>query len=241
MISVLRKPVLAPKEVIAISWKDRFVSLRKVWPVATLIILVIGGMYMGVYTPTEAAAIGAVGSAIIAAFFRKLTWQNLWKALMVSVRATSMCMMIVVGAMLFGYLLTGTGIGQNLSTWVTGLDVSRWVVFLMINAIWLILGCFLDVGSIVLITMPIFFPIAKALGFDPVWFGIVCVINMCAAVVTPPVGLCAFVVHAVAPEVPLTDVFKAVVPYIFIVAFAIVLFCVFPQIITVLPDMMFAK
>ncbi|MDD4858846.1 MAG: TRAP transporter large permease [Dehalococcoidales bacterium] len=234
------KPTLAPLETVEITWKERFSSLTKILPIAALIVLIIGGMYGGIYTPTEAAAIGAVGAGIIAALFRKLTWRNLWKALTSATRVTSMTMFIVIGAMLFGFLLTGTRIGLNLSTWVVSLDVSRWIIFLIFNLIWLILGCFIDVGSIVLITMPIFFPIAKGLGFDPVWFGVVCMINMCAAVVTPPLGLCAFVVHSIAPEIPLSDIFKAIIPYLCLIAFAIILFSIFPQIITVLPNAMFA-
>ncbi|MDD4859592.1 MAG: TRAP transporter large permease [Dehalococcoidales bacterium] len=240
-LRVVVNPDMAPKHIVNTTWKDRIVSFKKVWPIATLIILIIGGIYAGVYTPTEAAAAGAAGAIIIAAVYRKLTWRKLWDSLIASTRITSMVIFIVVGAMLFGYLLTSLGVARNLSTWIVDLGISRWLVFIMIHLVWLILGCFIEVSSIILITIPVFYPIAIALGFDPIWFGIVMMINMCAAVVTPPMGLCAFVVHSVAPEVPLSDVFKGIIPFIIIVFAAIVLFCVFPDIVMVLPNMMFAK
>ncbi|MDD5037906.1 MAG: TRAP transporter large permease subunit [Dehalococcoidales bacterium] len=236
---VVLKPALAPPTPGGFTLKEQLLSLRKIWPIATLIVLVLGGMYAGVYTPTEAAAIGVVGSVIIAALYRRLTWYNLRNAITSATKTTSMMMLIVVGAMLFGYMITNLGIAQSLSEWIVGLGINRWVAFAMMNMIWLVLGCFLEVSSIILITIPVLYPVTIALGFDPIWLGVVLIVNMCAAVVTPPVGLCSYVVHSVVPDIPISEIFRGVVPFFFLVIIAIIILSIFPEIVMVLPNMMY--
>lgn len=238
LIKTMRKPALAPRSPLRASWKERFATIPGVGPTAALIIVVIGGIYAGVFTPTEAAGFGAFGAMLIALGYRKLTFPVLWSAVKSSTVTTCMIMMIIVGAMLFGYLLAVMQIPQGLSAWVTELGVSRWIVFAAIHLCFLVLGMFLEVTSIILITMPIFYPVALAMGFDPIWFGIVMMINMCAAVVSPPMGLCVYVVKGIAPEVEVGDIFRGALPYIGLVAVVILVLIAFPDLVTWLPNQM---
>lgn len=216
------------------SWKEKFVSLWKVLPILALILVVLGGIYVGFTTPTESAGVGAVGAMIIAAMYRKLNWKNMLTAITNATKTSAMILTILIGAMLFGYLLGILQIPQTVSTWVVGLDVSRWVIFAILMVVYLFLGMFLEVTSIILITIPIVYPIIIALKFDPIWFAIVLMVNMCAAVVTPPVGLCAYVVKNAAPEIPLATVFKSIVPYVVLDFVAILVLILFPQLTSIL-------
>ncbi len=216
------------------TWKEKFVSLWKVLPLIILILLVLGGIYVGFTTPTESAGVGAVGAMIIAAMYGKLNRNNILTAIKNATKTSAMILTILMGAMLFGYLLGILQIPQVVSTWVVSLDVSRWVVFVILMFVYLLLGMFLEVTSIILITIPIVYPIIIALNFDPIWFAIVLMINMCAAVVTPPVGLCAYVVKNAAPEIQLSTIFKSVIPYLVLDGVAIIIMIIFPQLTNLL-------
>ena len=216
------------------TWKEKFAALWKVLPLVILILLVLGGIYVGFTTPTESAGVGAIGAMIIAAIYGKLNLSNVLTAVKNATRTSAMILTILMGAMLFGYLLGILQIPQVVSTWVVGLDVSRWVVFAILMLVYVFLGMFLEVTSIILITIPIVYPIITALNFDPIWFAIVLMINMCAAVVTPPVGLCAYVVKNAAPEIELSTIFKSVLPYLVLDGVAILILIIFPQIVTFL-------
>jgi C4-dicarboxylate transporter, DctM subunit len=210
---------------------EKLKALLNVLPILTLIIVIIGGIYIGIMTPTEAAGVGVFLSLVIAAIYRKLTLKNLWTALINATKMSAMVFIILIGAMLFGYLLGTTQIPQNLSNWIISLDASRWVIFSILMIVFLFLGMFLEVTSIVLITLPIVYPIITGLGFDPIWFAIVLMVNMCAAVVSPPVGLVSYVVKKAAGDsVPLNTVFKGIIPFVIIDLFVIVLLCIFPEI-----------
>ncbi|MGM0900580.1 MAG: TRAP transporter large permease [Bacillota bacterium] len=213
------------------SLSEKLKALLNVLPILTLIIVIIGGIYIGIMTPTEAAGVGVFLSLVIAAIYRKLTLKNLWTALINATKMSAMVFIILIGAMLFGYLLGTTQIPQNLSNWIISLDASRWVIFSILMIVFLFLGMFLEVTSIVLITLPIVYPIITGLGFDPIWFAIVLMVNMCAAVVSPPVGLVSYVVKKAAGDsVPLNTVFKGIIPFVIIDLFVIVLLCIFPEI-----------
>ncbi|MFS0708969.1 TRAP transporter large permease subunit, partial [Kocuria palustris] len=157
-------------------------------------LIIIGGIYSGIFTPTEAAAVGVVLSFLIAALvYKNLTFHNLKMILLGTVKTTAMILFIMVGAMLLGYIMTILQIPQTVVNYATSLDISRWVIFIMINIVLLILGMFLETVSILVITLPILYPIITMLGFDPIWFAIIMVINMELALISPPVGMNLFV------------------------------------------------
>lgn len=233
------KPSLAPPAP-GVTWAVRWESTRKTWWVVVLLILIIGGIYSGAATPTEAAALGALGAIILSVTLSKtLTWPKFEVALLKTVMITSMVLFIMIGAMIFGVFLTHLGIPQQLVNWILELSVNRWFVMIGINLLYIVMGCFLDAGSIILITVPILFPIVKGLGFDPVWFGIVMVLNMEISNITPPLGLNLFVMKGiVSREVSYLEIIRGIVPFIFVQLAVLILVMVFPQLAIWLPNTM---
>jgi C4-dicarboxylate transporter DctM subunit len=212
------------------TWGEKFKSLTTVLPVLILIVLVIGSIYGGFATCSEAASIGAIGAIVVTVCMRRLTFKNLIEALKKSVKTCSMVILIMVCAQLFSYLLTALNLPQMLSNWIVELGLSKWIVFAIIHVAFLFLGMFFDCGSIFLLTMPVIFPVVVALGFHPVWFAVTCVVNFCIAVVTPPVGLAAYVVKGLAPDVSLNDIVMGALPLLLIDLVMIILLCIFPNI-----------
>lgn len=204
-------------------------SFRLSLPVIILIVLVIGSIYTGIATPTEAAAVGAVGAFVIAGVQGRLTFARVRDALYASARTSAMLLMVLVGAMLFGYLLGITRMPQELTALVVELHVSRWVIFTLIMLAYFVLGMFLEVTSIILITLPVIFPTIVALGFDPIWFGIVLMANMSLAVVTPPVGLCLYVVKSCAPGATLGQVIRGTTPFMAMYIIVLIVLCFVPE------------
>jgi C4-dicarboxylate transporter DctM subunit len=236
IISRLR-PQLVPQQP-HVTWKERFNSLRKVWTFLLLVVVVLGGIYLGVTTPTESAAAGALVSLILAAFvFKTLTWANLKDAVLGAAQTTAMVMSIIIGALIFGYAITVQGIPQAIAAWVVESSLSPLATLIAINLLMFFLGFFLEVVSIMLITLPIFFPIITALGFDPIWFGIVLMMNMELALVTPPVGLNLFVLKGVTGDT-LGNIIKGTFPFMILEVLDLVLIIAFPQISLWLPSMM---
>ncbi|MGH8605628.1 MAG: TRAP transporter large permease, partial [Gammaproteobacteria bacterium] len=172
------------------SWEERFGALRKAfWGLLTPVIIV-GGLYAGIFTPTESAAVGVVYSLIITMLiYRSITWRDLPDILLKTVKDSTMILMIIVGALLFGRVLTVLRVPQEITALVTSQEMSKWLVLVAIIVLLTIMGMFLEVASVLLITIPILFPIISALGFDPIWFAVVFVIVMEMALITPPVGL----------------------------------------------------
>lgn len=217
------------------SMREKFASLRIVGPMVALIMLVTGCIYLGIATPTEAASLGAFGAMIIALMRRRLTWSTLWLALFSASRTTCMIILIVICAQIFGYYFTLTGFTQNLVAYVGDLDVSRWVIFLLIILIYLALGCIMDQIAILFLTVPVVLPVVTALGFDPIWFGIIVIITAEVGLVTPPVGLNVFVVSAYS-KIPVKDIFIGVTPHVIAHMLVILLLAVFPALVTWLPS-----
>lgn len=220
-----------------VTWKDRFHVLKDVLPVILLVVAIMGSMYGGIATATEAAAIGSIFSLILAAFYKTLNKENLYKIITETTKSTAMIGMIIIGAMLFGYVLTTTNIATTISQDVAGLGVSRWVVLLAINLLLAFLGCFMETISIIVITVPILAPVIAGLGWDLVWFGIIMTINMEMALITPPVGLNLYVVKGVAPELSLQTIIAGALPYVLIMSIAIALVAVMPQLALWLPSL----
>jgi C4-dicarboxylate transporter DctM subunit len=220
--------------------KEKMAGLRGVWPILLLIIVVLGGIYMGVMTPTEAAAVGCVGAIVIAALYGSLTKEKMTTSLMEATRANAAIFMVVIGAKFFGYLISTIGIPQELSTWVTSMEVHPAVVMFFIQILFIILGMLMDVTPIVLITTPILYPIVQAMGWNPIWFATLLVVNMMAAVVTPPVGLCLFLTGEIT-NTPLTTVIRGSIPFLAIIGLSLVILYLFPEITLWLPNRMFGK
>jgi len=215
--------------------REKLASLRIVGPMLALIMLVTGCIYLGIATPTEAASLGAFGAMVIALMRRRLTWATMWHALFNASRTTCMIILIVICAQIFGYYFTLTGFTQSLVGYVGDLDVSRWVIFLLIILIYLALGCFMDQVAILFLTVPVVLPVITSLGFDPVWFGIIIIITAEVGLVTPPVGLNVFVVSAYS-KIPVKEIFIGVTPHVIAHMLVILLLAMFPALVTWLPS-----
>jgi C4-dicarboxylate transporter DctM subunit len=232
-------PNIAPRTP-SVPWRVRWRSTLKVWWVILLIVLMMGGIYSGACTPTEAAAIGAFAAIVLGITLSKsLTWEKFRSAVRRSVTVTSMVLFIMVGAMIFGYFLTHLRIPQKLVDVILGLSISPWIVMICINILYIVLGCLMDVASIVLITVPILDPVVRAIGFDPIWFGIVIVMNMEIANISPPLGINLFVMKGIVPpDISYMDIVKGILPFIGAQVTALILVMVFPQLTLWLPSTM---
>jgi len=219
------------------TWSERWEATRKSFWGLILPIIIIGGIYTGVFTPTEAAAVGVVLAFFIGIFvYRNLTMAKFKKIITETVKTNAMILFIIVGAMLLGYILTVVQIPQTVTNYAISLDVSKWVIFILINIVLLILGMFLETVSILVITLPILYPIITALGFDPIWFAIIMVINMELALISPPVGLNLFVLRGIDKKNTISEIVRGVIPYAFIMLMFIVILAFFPEIATILVE-----
>jgi C4-dicarboxylate transporter DctM subunit len=220
------------------SFREKIVSLKGTWTFLTLFLVVMVGIYSGIFTPTEAAAIGAFGAFLLAAIRRRLTRKGFIGALVETVMMTGMIFGIFIGAWLFGYFLSVTRLPMELAGLVKGLQVSPSAVMAFIILILLILGCFLDAMSMVILTTPILFPIVTAIGFDPIWFGVMTVLTVEMGLITPPVGGNVFIIAGIARDVPLLTIFRGIVPFLIADLVLAVLLIIFPQMATFLPATM---
>ena len=220
------------------SWKERFVSLRRTWGVLLLIFLVIGGIYSGVFTPTEAGGAAAFSAFLMALFMRRLTIGRLKESLLETGRTTIMIFSIIVGVLIFVRFLALTGLPSSFAEFILGLPVPRLLILLMILSVYVFLGMFLDAIGMLMLTLPIVFPAVVSLGYDPIWFGIIAV-KMCEiCLITPPVGLNCYIVRSVAPDIPLEEIFRGIIPFVAMDVLTVGVFIAFPQIITFLPSHM---
>ena len=221
------------------SHAEKMKSLREnIWGLF-LPVIIIGGIYTGIFTPTEAAAVGTVYALAITFFvYRSVTIQDMPAILRATIKTSCMIFSIMIGAMLFGYILTILQVPQALMRLVTEGDLNRWIVMLGINIMLLILGCVLETVSIILITLPMLYPIIKALGFDPIWFNVVLLINMELALITPPVGMNLFVIKGISEDSSIQDIIAGAAPFAAIMVFEILLLCFVPEIATWLPSVL---
>lgn len=217
----------------------KLIALRGILLPILLIIGVLGSIYAGIATPTEAAGIGSFGAIVCAAIYRKLTWANFRESVLETAKITAMILWITIGARCFISVFSAVGGDDLIREFITGFSTNRWVIVIFIQVILLILGLFLDEIGIILMCVPIFLPIIKDLGFDPVWFGILFLINAQMNYMTPPFGYTLFYLRGVAPEgVTMGDIYRAVIPFVIIQAFFLVLCMIFPQIILFLPNLL---
>jgi C4-dicarboxylate transporter, DctM subunit len=220
------------------SLSQRMTSLRDVWGTAALFLLVIGGLYLGIFSPTEAASIGAVGALLLSIVNRTFSRAMLAKSLMETVKTTAMIFTILIGAILFNNFLILASIPSLISDWIANLPLGKAAILLVIIGMYFILGCLLDSLAMVLLTIPIVFPIVNALGYDPIWFGIIIVMVVELSLITPPIGMNVFVIKGIARDVPLEDIFRGVMPFIVAQVILIAILIVFPQIALWLPSTM---
>ena len=220
------------------SWKERFESLSGILETLILFVLVMGGLFLGICTPTEAGALGAFGTLAIAVVRRTIGWRTLYQALKETTRISCMILVIVAGATVFGHFLAVTRIPFDIAHWVAGFQLPPSAIMALIILVYLIGGCFLDALALIMLTVPIFYPVVSNLGFDPMWFGVVVVLVTQIGVITPPVGVNAYVVSGVAMDIPLEDIFKGVVPLLAALIIGTLLMIPFPQIALLLPGMM---
>jgi tripartite ATP-independent transporter DctM subunit len=214
-------------------------TIKYAVPMLLIIIAVLGSIFLGVATPTEAAALGAVTSLVLCAFYGKLNWKTLGKAAMSAVEVTSMVFMILAGSMAFSQILAFSGVSRELIQVITRLDVSPMLILLGMLLTTLVLGTFMEQIAIMMITLPVYMPVIRALGFDDVWFGILMLINIEIALTTPPFGMICFVMKGVAPpDTTMSDVYKAAIPFIICDIIALALLILFPGIVTFLPNLM---
>lgn len=221
------------------SHAEKMKSLREnIWGLF-LPVIIIGGIYTGIFTPTEAAAVGTVYALAITFFvYRSVTIQDMPAILRATIKTSCMIFSIMIGAMLFGYILSILQVPQALMRLVTEGDLNRWIVMLGINIMLLILGCVLETVSIILIILPMLYPIIKALGFDPIWFNVVLLINMELALITPPVGMNLFVIKGISEDSSIQDIIAGAAPFAAIMVFEILLLCFVPEIATWLPSVL---
>jgi tripartite ATP-independent transporter DctM subunit len=232
-----RNPELGPRGERS-SWAERRAALKDVWAVLLLFLVVIGGMYGGWFTPTEAAGVGAFGGFLFAWARGTLSWGGLRDVLVESARTTAMLFTIVIGAQIFSSFVNFTTLPNDLQAFVQQFQVNPIMVIIVICLIYVVLGCAMESLSMMLLTVPIFFPLVQSLGFDPVWFGIliVCVIEI--SLITPPVGMNVFVLSSVLPDVPTGQIWKGVTPFIFADIIRLAILIAFPVITLFLPQLL---
>jgi len=230
------QPELAPKDTEQVTWRTRWTSLLEVFPPALLIVAVLGSIFMGLATPTEAASLGAIGALLICIIYRRLTWEGLRNSCRETLIITGMVLWILISANLFRVLFTMAGAQDMLTNLVTGMEVNRWVILISMQIILLVLGMVLDDFAIVVICSPIFFTIAVSLNFDPIWFAIVFILNMQVALLTPPFGWALIMMRGLAPpDVNTRDIWAATPPFLAVQLLILILVMIFPLIATWLP------
>ncbi len=236
-IRVKFKPSLAPPLEKA-PWKIRLISLKSTWGIVAILALMLGGIYTGVFTPTEAGGAGAAGVFFIGLFTRRLDFKKFKAALMETGRATVMIFAIIVGILIFVRFLALTGLPAAFSEMVVALPVPRIFILGGILGLFVFLGMFLDLIGMMLLALPIVFPPIIALGYDPIWFGVIVVKMGEICLITPPVGLNVYVVNSVAPDIPSQTIFKGIIPFLCMDFLTLALLIAFPQIVTFLPSLM---
>jgi tripartite ATP-independent transporter DctM subunit len=235
------KPEIAPPQhqFKVVTARDRLKSLKDLLPIGVLIVVVIVSIFAGIATPSESAAMGAFASFALAAAYRKLTLQTVKNALLSTVSVTGMSLLIITTSKVFSQVLAYTGVSRGIIEAIRTLPVSPMVILFGMNLIVFIMGCFMEPVSIMLITIPIFLPIAQAMGMDTLWWAIIIIVNIGLGLITPPFGLNLFVVRGVTPGNPdLMEVYRAIIPFILVELFGLTLMILFPDLITWLPSFM---
>jgi len=234
------QPHLAPREAIEVTWRIRWAALKDIILPVLLVVLVLGSIFLGIATPTEASGVGAMGAFLICFVYGRFTWKVLSDSCLETLKISGMVLWILIGATLFGVFYTSAGAQSLVMEIVKGLQVNRWLILGVMQLILLISGMFMDDYAVVTICAPIFVPIAKFLGFDPIWFSILFILNMQVAYLTPPFGWALILLKGVAPpEIQTKDIWRSVPPFVGIQLLVLIIAMVFPQVALWLPEKMF--
>ena len=237
IIRCWRNPKLAPR--LTVTWSERWRSLHKVWAIIFLAMSMLVSIYLGIATPAEIAGVGSFFAIIIGLAYRRLTWKAVKGAFFSTCRITCFIGWILVAASLFGFVLSYLQLPQQLSQWLVETVASPYLIIVGINIILILLGCIMDPAGILLVTIPIFVPIVKAVGFDAIWFGVMFVVNTELAQITPPLGLNLYIIKGIAPkDISLNDILIGAGPFMLLDAVGLALVIIFPQIILWLPSTM---
>ena len=236
-LRVLKNPSLAPPGP-KTGLREKVRSFAGVLETLIIFALVMGGIFFGIFTPTEAAAAGAFLILVLAIIRRQLTWDGFVKSLADTTRISCMVMVIVTGAVIFGHFMAVTRVPYDLANWVSSLPLPNYAIMGVIIVVYLFGGCFMDALAMIMLTIPIFFPVSQALGYDPIWFGVVIVLITEMGVITPPVGVNVYVVYGVAKDVPLEVIFRGVLPMLIALLICNLILLIFPQIALFLPSLM---
>jgi tripartite ATP-independent transporter DctM subunit len=232
------KPDLAPRGE-STSLREKLISLRGIIPMLLLFVLILGGILGGVFSPTEGGGIGAVGAFVYALCRKRISRKNLMLAMRETAKLTTKLLMILIGVAILSYFLAATRLPFILADVVTGLDVGRYTIFAAILLLFIVLGCLMNVIPMILLTLPAIYPSIVALGFDPIWFGVITVIVMEMGQITPPIGVNVFALSSVAKGVPMETIFKGVFPFFACMVVCVVILTFFPQIALFLPGLFF--
>jgi C4-dicarboxylate transporter DctM subunit len=219
------------------SLKEKVVSLKGTWHMLLLFVLIIGGIYGGIFTPTEAGGVGAFGAIVISAISRRLTLKILMESLLEATKITAMIMLLVIGAFILMKFLAISKLPFMLADTINGLMLPSFVVFMGIIILYVLLGMFLDIFAAIVLTIPVIFPLVIKMGYDPIWFGVIMVLVMEMGLITPPVGLNVFALAGVT-QIPLHVIFRGVLPFVVAMVVCIIILVIFPQIALFLPSLM---
>jgi C4-dicarboxylate transporter DctM subunit len=231
-----RNPAIGPPGV-PTSWMEKLRATTGIMPAMILFLLAIGGLFLGWFSPTQAGAIGAGGALLIGLGRRLLSWRTFVEAGMEGLRTSCMVLFIITGAVIFGHFMAVSTIPFVLAEWLGGLPIHPMAIMVVIVFIYFIGGFFMDAMGLIVVTIPIFFPIVEKLGFDPIWFGVIIVLVTEMGVITPPVGVNVFVIKGIAPDVPLELIFKGIFPFLAALIIVTAILILFPQIATFLPSL----
>lgn len=236
-ILLLVKPSYAPPRE-AGSGKSRVAEAVHVFPVLGLLVVVLGSIYSGITTPTEASALGAAGAILLALGYRSFTRRVFTESLMATVKTTCMVALIIICAQILSTALTYSGVSRTVSEWVMGLGLGKWQFFVALVVLYLVLGCFVDGVSMIYMTLPVLLPVVKAFGFDLIWFGVILTVLIELGQITPPVGLNLFTIHAISGGAKFSEVAAGSAPYVMLMLLVILMLCLWPEIALWLPTTM---
>jgi C4-dicarboxylate transporter, DctM subunit len=220
------------------SWEERLSAVRDIWAPLLLFVFVIGGLYGGLFTPTEAGGMGAGGSFVIGVLRGRLGKDEILRSLLQATRTAAAVFTVLIGALLFGYFLTVTQTPQKVTMFLTSLGLGRYGVLALIMVMYVLLGCLMDAMAMIILTVPIMFPVITALGFDPIWFGIIIVMTVELGLIHPPVGMNVFVIKSVVHDVSFATIFKGVFPFIITDIIRLIILIAFPILALYLPSHM---
>jgi tripartite ATP-independent transporter DctM subunit len=239
ILKVIRHPKLAPHEKMHLTWGEKLRLLLAGWPVMALMVFILGGIYMGLTTPTEAAALGACSAVLIGLLLKKISWPIIKEALKSTVRVTTMILFIYQGAQVFSFALVNAGVSRGLVTAVTQMNLPPTVFLIFVILLYLILGCFIDGISMMILTLPLLFPIITEMGFNPIWFGVIMTLLIEMGQITPPMGVNLFTIHGIAGNISISDVVIASIPYWVMLLITVLLIMLIPGLAVWLPQIMF--